>query len=212
MANPPKSGRQYVRCTGKSKTSGVQCKNWAILGHHVCRFHGGAVPGVKTVAARNMALREARAMALRAAKSAQAAIGDMKYDPIEDPYSELGRIVSEKIAVKDMLVKRIAAIQDVRWKGESEQVRGELQAYMAMAAQITTDLNNLAKLQLDERRVRVKEFQVVKITGAVTEVLRRRGLDGLELEKAKREVGQLLRSDYEKVANGYAEPVALEAR
>lgn len=36
-----------ARCSAKSKQSGVQCKNYAIAGGTVCRFHGGAIPSVR---------------------------------------------------------------------------------------------------------------------------------------------------------------------
>lgn len=42
--------RSYVnaaRCSAKSKQSGEQCKNYAIAGGTVCRFHGGAIPSVR---------------------------------------------------------------------------------------------------------------------------------------------------------------------
>lgn len=53
--NDPMNGgapleRSYAnaaRCSAKSKQSGVQCKNYAIAGGTVCRFHGGAIPSVR---------------------------------------------------------------------------------------------------------------------------------------------------------------------
>lgn len=33
-----------MKCTAKSKRSGVQCRNWAVKGKDKCRMHGGATP------------------------------------------------------------------------------------------------------------------------------------------------------------------------
>lgn len=58
MAAPdPKAARP--KCTAKSKTSGRQCAQPAILGGTVCRYHGGAAPQVKAKALeRLMALQD----------------------------------------------------------------------------------------------------------------------------------------------------------
>lgn len=37
------------RCLAHRK-NGDQCRNWAIRGHHVCRYHGGAAPQTKAAA------------------------------------------------------------------------------------------------------------------------------------------------------------------
>jgi len=43
-----------LRCTAKSKTTGVQCKNIPIVGGTVCVSHGGSIPAVKAAAQRKM--------------------------------------------------------------------------------------------------------------------------------------------------------------
>jgi hypothetical protein len=54
---PPIEGRDWSsysrperRCTAHSSRTGDQCKNVAILGHNVCRYHGGAAKQVKQAA------------------------------------------------------------------------------------------------------------------------------------------------------------------
>ena len=44
-----------VQCKAKSKRSGEQCKNYAIRGMKVCRFHGGIQGGKKAKRARKTA-------------------------------------------------------------------------------------------------------------------------------------------------------------
>lgn len=43
-----------LRCTAKSKSTGVQCKNTPIPGGTVCISHGGSIPAVKAAAQRRM--------------------------------------------------------------------------------------------------------------------------------------------------------------
>lgn len=43
------------RCTAKSKQSGERCKQTAVPGGTVCRFHGGSAPNVKRKAALRLA-------------------------------------------------------------------------------------------------------------------------------------------------------------
>ena len=43
---------EVPRCQAKSKRSGVQCRKAAMQGKSVCRTHGGASTGPKTIAGR----------------------------------------------------------------------------------------------------------------------------------------------------------------
>jgi hypothetical protein len=43
-----------LKCTAKSKTTGVQCRNTPIAGGTVCVSHGGSIPAVKAAAQRKM--------------------------------------------------------------------------------------------------------------------------------------------------------------
>ena len=47
------------QCVAKSKQSGKQCKNFAVSGKKVCRFHGGLSTGPKTIEGRRR-IAEAR--------------------------------------------------------------------------------------------------------------------------------------------------------
>ena len=44
------------QCQAKSKRTHEQCKNWAIRGMKVCRFHGGILGGKKAQKKRLMAV------------------------------------------------------------------------------------------------------------------------------------------------------------
>lgn len=47
--------RWAVRCTARSKRTGLPCGNWALRGAIVCRHHGGQLPNVRLAATRRLA-------------------------------------------------------------------------------------------------------------------------------------------------------------
>lgn len=49
------NGSAPRQCTSKSKQSGERCKRAPIVGHHVCKFHGGAIPAVRRTAQERLA-------------------------------------------------------------------------------------------------------------------------------------------------------------
>lgn len=55
MSRTTASDVARTQCTAKSRQSGERCKNYAIAGGTVCRFHGGATPSVKRKAALRLA-------------------------------------------------------------------------------------------------------------------------------------------------------------
>src|SRR4051812_24468001 len=50
------------KCSAKSKQSGKRCKQYAIPGGKVCRFHGGAAPQVKRKAAERLEATKERVL------------------------------------------------------------------------------------------------------------------------------------------------------
>lgn len=55
MGRTSQSDIPRTQCTAKSRQSGERCKQYAILGGTVCRFHGGGTPNVKRKAALRLA-------------------------------------------------------------------------------------------------------------------------------------------------------------
>lgn len=60
------------RCTAKSKTTGEQCRNPAMLGAPTCRFHGSAAPQVQRKARLRLMELVSPAIATLAREMAQA--------------------------------------------------------------------------------------------------------------------------------------------
>jgi len=67
-----------TRCTATSKQSGDRCRNKAIPGGNVCRFHGGDAPQVRAAALARIV--EARDLALAKLISGLDELGD-EFDP-----------------------------------------------------------------------------------------------------------------------------------
>lgn len=169
------------RCLGTNR-QGERCKRSVPPGFTVCRWHGGASPSAKKGAAERVAMVKARA-----------AIGKMAIEPTEDPIAELQRIAGETVALKDHLRRHVEKLSSIRYRAETEQTRAELTCYMAALRDCTNVLTSLARLNLDERAVRIKEAQALMIRSAVDRALREAGLEGEQLERGRQAVGRHLK-------------------
>ncbi len=65
-------GRELLQCSAHSRTSGERCKNKALAGTTVCKFHGGAAPQVQRKAKMRLAELVAPAIATLAKEMAKA--------------------------------------------------------------------------------------------------------------------------------------------
>lgn len=192
------------KCTGHNR-DGAACGNWPIHGGTVCKMHGGGSPHVKQAAARRAVLQKARDKARAIADKNRS---ELDVPPIEDPFEALMTCAAKAMWLTETLESYVRALTDIRYRTDSEQTRAELSAYMHMLGQTATILGNINKLALDERLVRVKESQAQKVALAVVMALRAAGVEGMPLEKAKREVARLLRGG--KVIEGMALPSGME--
>jgi len=161
-------GRVYqsVKCTGTRSTDGQPCRAWAIDGGTVCVAHGGAAPQVKAKAATRVAERKTEAILAR--------ITD--YEPITDPVSELERLAGRVVRWLDVLEGIVADLHRLRYTTQAEQIDGRIIVFeraMDRAGKILTDL---ARLNLDERAVKLQETQVAILAGALAEALSEAGL------------------------------------
>ena len=107
------------RCTAKSRRSGNQCKNAAILGGRVCRFHGGAAPQVRRKANERLedlidpdrALREAAKLAYSNIQDVLDEHGNVR--PIKEWPRELAAAVSSIDITKKNLTAGDGKQEDV---------------------------------------------------------------------------------------------------
>lgn len=183
-----KQPSESEKCVATTRT-GARCGRWPISGATVCRAHGGASPHVKQAAARRVVIAKARAKAKAIAERNRS---ELEVPPIEDPFEALMLCASKAMWLTQILEDEVRALTEIRYRTDSEQTRAELAAYMHMLGQTASILGGINKLALDERLVRVKETQAAKVALAVTMALRAAGLEGMPLEKARREVARLL--------------------
>jgi len=109
-----------ARCSATART-GDQCGKPAIPGGATCRVHGGAAPQVVAAAARRIATAAVRA-------EAEALLGQLGLEPVDDPVSEIGRLAAAALATYEAAAARVNALDGIRFtdaKG-SEQLRAEV--------------------------------------------------------------------------------------
>lgn len=177
-------GKLHRRCLAHNRQGGP-CGHQPANGSDVCRLHGGSSPQAKAKAH----LRLVEGQARRFVDLQGAA-------PVEDPIAALAQLGGEALALKDALATTVADLEQVRYQGRvGEQVRGEIQALLNAMGQAERLLVALAKLDLDERRVRLDESKAALVAGVIERVLQAAGLDPSRIE-----VRRLVAAELEAVA------------
>lgn len=172
--NPDHPERWYVRCRATAKSTREPCGRWAIAGGTVCPAHGGNTPQVRRRAAENLLQR----------KILKLVPDPDQRSPITDHIEELFSLAEEIKAVKDTLavmVNDLAAIgyrgglqydEDGRLVGVgTEQTRAEFTAYERSLERLGKMLVDIAKLDLDTRRLKITEWHNGQVMGATLLVL-----------------------------------------
>jgi len=135
-----------------------------------CYIHGGRSPQALAKAVQRRTERAAR----RTLES----LGTT--EPCTDAVAALEDLAGQAVALTDILRHKVADLEEIRYKGGVgdgvEQVRGELQAYLAAMGQCERILRSIIALNLDARRVRVQEAQVAIMVKALAKVLGHRDL------------------------------------
>ena len=163
-------------CTAH-RTNGDPCRAWAIRGATVCRVHGGSIPAVRAKAARTLA----EAAATRT-------IRGMPIQPLGNPITALTEVVAEVLTFKTYLAGRVDELSSLSAFDEkgSEQVRAILGAYERGLDRSATWLTAIARLNLDDRLVRVTEATQAMVLRAIDAALTDAGVAGEARTKAAR--------------------------
>jgi hypothetical protein len=171
--------REARRCTATAKATGQRCKRLASPGASVCVKHGAGAPQVKAAAARRLAEGKARAVLADLEKAA----------PVVDPFAALEDLAGQTVALVSLLRGMVSDLEAVRYRGGpgsgTEQLRGELQAYLAALTRAESVLGRIVSLDLQGRRLRLAEAQVAAVVGALDTVLSHRDL-GLDVGRQRR--------------------------
>ena len=95
-----------------------------------------------------------------------------EYDPVTDPVDELRRLAGRAVRWLDVLEGIIADLERLRYSTKTaEQIDGRIVVFERAMDRCSTILQGLARLNLDERSVRVQEAQVAILAGALAQAL-----------------------------------------
>ncbi|MEU4410749.1 hypothetical protein AB0F88_40115 [Streptosporangium sp. NPDC023963] len=162
------------QCTAKSKRSGEQCQNKALLGRKTCRMHGSTT-------ARSKAAGERRVVEAEAGALVRKLLADPDASPVENPVLELMRIVGRMRQAVDVLGEWV---NEIEAEGRLEYTDGNLvrrihvlvEAWERMMAEYRRALTDMAKLGIEERRVKLEEDQARQVSAALRAVFDRLNL------------------------------------
>lgn len=156
-------------------------------GQSVCRKHGGAAPQSKAAAVRRQVEVEARQV-----------LAELGVPAVEDPLAQLLRLAGEVLAWQRATAALVNGLEDgIRYRGANgaEQLRAEIALYERSMDRAIQVLAAIARLNIDERLVRVTERQADALVGAVNAALEAAGIHGGEqAEAARKAAARHLRS------------------
>ncbi len=166
---------------GAATRSGGPCKRSAMAGGSRCRLHGGASPQARQRAQLRLAERQALAVLEREGIA-----------PLTDPLAALQQLAGEALELKRYFADRLAALEQLRYEGRAgEQLRAEVALFERALDRAQKFALDLAKLNLEDRLVRLNEAQGRMLAQAVEAALQVCGLeDRLDL---RAEIAQQLR-------------------
>jgi hypothetical protein len=155
--------RQARKCKAHDHKTDAQCTRWAMEGQEVCGRHGGRAPQNK------MAAR------VRVAEvKAQAQLNRMGYLPVTNPLEELAKLAGECVAWKELMSAKVTALAAEEWRYEAsagEQLRAELLLWERALDRVQVVLSSMARLNLDERLVKIEEDKAAMLARALSDSL-----------------------------------------
>src|SRR5258708_26285902 len=131
-------------------------------GYGRCRKHLGNAPTVAKAAERQRTEAEARKLL--------AGIGE--HEPVTDRVDQLQRLAGRAVRWLDVLESIIVDLERLRYSTKTaEQIDGRIVVFERAMDRCSTILQGLARLNLDERSVRVQEAQVAILADALHQAL-----------------------------------------
>jgi hypothetical protein len=173
------------KCSGTISTgprAGQPCSKYAPRGGTVCRSHGGAAPQVK-----------AAVKARRVEQDIAKTLGRLTIVPIHDPLTALAELAGEITAWKELAAERVAALKELasrNFLSGSDEVHAEIQVYERALDRCVHVLATIARLNIDERLVKISEQQAAIVKEALMGAL---DDTGLPREQQREAAGHLAR-------------------
>lgn len=171
--------------------NGERCKNYRVKGATECRNH-------------NIGFQKQDALQRKQAAWAAKERAVRKYEkegPLEISGAEaVIDLLEERMGVQiqmaralDELVGKLTAAGEMRYEHRAgEQLRGEVQVWLALNQQLTKLGADYLKIGLDERKVQIAEAQAKILVGVIRAILDRLDLTGEQRRVAARAVPEEL--------------------
>lgn len=160
-----------AQCTAKSKQSGKQCKRHAAPNQDKCAMHGAKTPNALAAAETRRVMGEAEAWLLEHIKDARP-MGSMR-----EVYDELLAVAGTARVMRLVMEQRVSELSTTGYQGVTgEQVKADVVLLERALDRSAKVMDLIARLNVDERRVRLAETQ-----GALVADVIRRILDRLSL-------------------------------
>jgi hypothetical protein len=156
-----------------------------VPGAVVCRYHGGAARQVREKGAQRQAEQ-------RADEQLRRALAELDVEPVEDPFTELGRLAGQVLSWKDRLAGQVNALTGdpcdacggggrLRYEAVgagTEQLRAEVAVFERAMDRCIAVLGLIAKLDIDSRLARISDKQADAVIRAVDAALVAAGASG----------------------------------
>lgn len=172
-----------AKCIATSNRTAQRCGRWPIKGGLVCPTHGGSIGHVKAKAAERVVEEEAMAMVSR-----------MNIDPVQNPLLELKMLAGRALAWEKLFAAKREEIEEWRYThpGAGEQLRSEVAVVERAMDRCAHVLVQIAKLNLDERLVRLEEAKAALVEQLVLDVFSDLKLTNTQIREGRVSLGRRL--------------------
>lgn len=117
-----------------------------------------------------------------------------RYTEIDNPYAELYKLAGQTVAWKDALAEKIAELTEAGYEGRNgEEIKADVQLFTAAIVETRQVLTAIAKLDVEERMVKIAEAQAIMIAETLSRVLDSLGLSHATQLQARSAVAERLR-------------------
>lgn len=183
------TNRGGPKCGGKLHGRDGTCElpaGWGTehKGYGRCRKHLGNSPNVARAAERERLEHEVRAELARLA-----------VQPVDNPLLELQKLAGQVLAWKDALGHMVNELTSIRYQDEhgGEQLRSEVTLFERAMDRCERVLVAMARLNIDERLVKISEAQARVINEVLRAALSEIGLDGATQDAVRPVIARHLR-------------------
>lgn len=178
------------QCTAKSRTTGEQCRQRAMIEQTKCRFHGGKSPNALKKARERATEKKILTELERGKLTGKALIGTT------DPLSELQKLTTELVHFKDQLTQRVNTLGDdlAHYDAKNgETVKVEIDIYLKIIDKLTKTLDIALKHDIEGKKIAIEQAKADLVAGLVIRTLIHSGLAGEQLDGAKTYMYQQLK-------------------